>query len=530
MKKVKEIFINRPMRLQYSLSLILEILIIICFIITIPQVLLPWYITISYTVISFTYYITNRGDWNYYFISVSDQSSKDYTLKFWKTSLNLLLTITKYIFMGILFQTMLESIFGEFIIVVNRFSIYSLTFLVATCLILWKILFILNRIHPVYTLLYIAIPLFTFSLIGIEKSILSWTFASLILLSLLPQFFNEDIELLQTNKFTTIVNDKVDNESKGKLIRLRYQVLLFIPFLYLALIISERLIYSDQFNFLYNYLFLKHENILTFSYFSVLNIIVTVCKILVVLFILIVFFEFEDNITDKLSKFVLTKVLKKEIKACLYGKYNKVSFSDKKWQFDESDYYSCIGNSFCSANKDTYTYERGIIKTKDDFKNVKIVSKDILIIDETYYVKSTSDIYKKLSQKNKSNGYRLLKRPDYFVFLFPFLLVAIFIFGSIVSSNVMTNDFRGEYVFANVKEDRIESVDESKLIQFKNNKILSFKEIYKVNNVTMQILDSNSEVVGAYNKQGIIVFKDDNQNVSFYILKSSELFKIITNK
>ena len=135
-----------------------------------------------------------------------------------------------------------------------------------------------------------------------------------------------------------------------------------------------------------------------------------------------------------------------------------------------------------------------------------------------------------MSQKNKSNGYRLLKRPDYFVFLFPFLLVAIFIFGSIVSSNVMTNDFRGEYVFANVKEDRIESVDESKKIQFKNNKILSFKEIYKVNNVTMQILDSNSEVVGAYNKQGIIVFKDDNQNVSFYILKSSELFKIITNK
>ena len=210
---------------------------------------------------------------------------------------------------------------------------------------------------------YIAIPLFTFSLIGIEKSILSWTFASLILSSLLPQLFNEDIKLLQTKKLTTIVNDKADNESKEKFIRLRYQVLLFIPFLYLALIISERVIYSDQFNFLYNYLFLKHENILTFSYFSVLNIKVTICKLLVVLFILIVFFEFEDNITDKLSKFVLTKVLKKEIKACLYGKYNKVFFSDKKWQFDESDYYLCISNSFHSANKDIYTYERGIIKT-----------------------------------------------------------------------------------------------------------------------------------------------------------------------
>ena len=530
MKLAKKLFINRPMRSQYFLSLILEIPIIICFITNIPQVLWQWYITIGYTVISLTYYITNRGDRNYYFISVSDQSSKEYTLKFWKSVLNSLLTITKYIFMGILFQTMLESLFGEFIIADKVISIYRLTFIVAMYFILSKILFILTRMPPVYTLSYIAIPLFTFSLIGIEKSILSWTFASLILLSLLPQFFNEDIKLLQTKKLTTIVNDKADNESKEKFIRLRYQILLFIPFLYLALIISERVIYSDQFNFLYNYLFIKHENILTFSYFSVLNIIVTVCKILVVLFILIVFFEFEDNITDKLSKFVLTKVLKKEIKACLYGKYNKVFFSNKKWQFDESDYYSCISNSFHSANKDIYTYERGIIKTEDNFKNVKIVSKDILLIDETYYVKSTSDIYKTLSQNNKSNGYRLLKRPDSFVFLFPFSLAAIFMFGSIVANNVMANHFRGEYVFANVKEDRIESVDESKKIQFKNNKILSCKETYKVDNVTMQILDSNSEVVGAYNKQGIIVFKDDNQNVSYYILKSSELFKIITNE
>ena len=247
MKRVKKIFINRPMMLQYSLSLILEIPIIICFIINILQGLWQWDITIGYTVISLTYYIINCGDWNYYFISGSDQSSKEYILKFWKSFLNSLLTITKYIFMGILYQTMLENVFGEFILADNRISIYSLTFLVAMCLILWKILFILTRIPPVYTLLYIAIPLFTFSLIGIEKSILSWTFASLILSSLLPQFFNEDIKLLQTKKFTTIVNDKVDNESKGKFIRLRYQFLLFIPFLYLALIFSERLIYSDQF-------------------------------------------------------------------------------------------------------------------------------------------------------------------------------------------------------------------------------------------------------------------------------------------
>ena len=173
MKIAKKIFINRPMCLQYFLSIILEIPIIICFITNIPQVLWQWYITIGYTVISLTYYITNRGDWDYYFISVSDQSSKEYTLKFWKSVLNSLLTITKYIFMGILFQTMLESLFGEYIIADKVISIYGLTFIVVMCFILSKILFILTRMPPVYTLFYIAIPLFTFSLIGIEKSILS---------------------------------------------------------------------------------------------------------------------------------------------------------------------------------------------------------------------------------------------------------------------------------------------------------------------------------------------------------------------
>ena len=70
MKIAKKIFINRPMWLQYFLSLFLEIPIIIYFIRNIPQVLWQWYITIGYTVISLTYYITNRGDWNFYFISV----------------------------------------------------------------------------------------------------------------------------------------------------------------------------------------------------------------------------------------------------------------------------------------------------------------------------------------------------------------------------------------------------------------------------------------------------------------------------
>lgn len=65
------------------------------------------------------------------------------------------------------------------------------------CFILSKILFDIARKPPVYLLSYLTIPLFTFSLVGlvgIEKSLLSWTFVSLILISIVPQFISEDIK------------------------------------------------------------------------------------------------------------------------------------------------------------------------------------------------------------------------------------------------------------------------------------------------------------------------------------------------
>lgn len=81
-----------------------------------------------------------------------------------------------------------------------------------------------------------------------------------------------------------------------------------------------------------------------------------------------------------------------------------------------------------------------------------------------------------------------------------------------------------------MKNDKINSVDESQKIKFKSDVISSDKEQYKVNNVTMQIQDSNAEVVGVYSRQGILVLKEDSRNESYYILKSSQLYKNTTNK
>ncbi|VJX71136.1 Uncharacterised protein [Streptococcus pneumoniae] len=100
MRIVKILFIKRPMKWQYIISIFLEIPILICFISNIPQVLLHWGVKISYIIIFFIYYIINRGDMKYYFISLSDQLNKKYSPTFWKCFLSSLLTSTKYIFMG----------------------------------------------------------------------------------------------------------------------------------------------------------------------------------------------------------------------------------------------------------------------------------------------------------------------------------------------------------------------------------------------------------------------------------------------
>lgn len=101
MRIAKNLFIKRPMMCQYVLSLVLEIPIFIWFIRNIPQVLWQWLVMVGYIIISFIYYIINRGDMKYYFISIYDQLNKKYSPTFWKYFLSSLLTSTKYIFMGI---------------------------------------------------------------------------------------------------------------------------------------------------------------------------------------------------------------------------------------------------------------------------------------------------------------------------------------------------------------------------------------------------------------------------------------------
>lgn len=71
MRIAKNLFKKRPMKWQYILSIVMEISVFIWFIRNIPQVLWQWGVMIGYIIISFIYYIINRGDMKYYSLAAS---------------------------------------------------------------------------------------------------------------------------------------------------------------------------------------------------------------------------------------------------------------------------------------------------------------------------------------------------------------------------------------------------------------------------------------------------------------------------
>lgn len=501
---------------QYVLSLVLEIPIFIWFIRNIPQVLWQWLVMLGYIIISFIYYVINRGDMKYYFISIYDQLNKKYSPTFWKYFLSSLLTSTKYIFMGIFFQTMLQSLFGELIIPGIGISAYSFPLLVVMCFILSKILFDIARIPPVYLLIYITIPLFTFSLVGIEKTLLSWTFVSLILISIVPQFISEDIKkILSNNLLENLFGTQQDINSnfKKEFLKLKYKIYIFVPFFYIALIVSEKVIYTNGFNYLFNYIFDRHDDLQNISYFSTTNVIITLIKVFLILYLLIPYFEYSDFIINKIAKFLIIKIERKSGNVEYNGIYNRVRYKNlkRKWFIDNFDFYNCYKRYFYNNKEGCLYFSKNDILTSNKEKKIKPITEEIFKIDENYYVSDKSVILKKLPTMKKVDGYRLLNKPDHAVLLFPLTVIIFVLLGACFFKPHFHNSFRGYYS----KIDHGIAIQSTGL-QICGDTVFVDGAIYKLNEVTMQILDNEKNVVGTFDKKSIVI-KNKTEKDSYYI-------------
>lgn len=516
MRIAKNLFIKRPMMSQYVLSLVLEIPIFIWFIRNIPQVLWQWLVMLGYIIISFIYYVINRGDMKYYFISIYDQLNKKYSPTFWKYFLSSLLTSTKYIFMGIFFQTMLQSLFGELIIPGIGISAYSFPLLVVMCFILSKILFDIARIPPVYLLIYITIPLFTFSLVGIEKTLLSWTFVSLILISIVPQFISEDIKKILSNNFLENLfgtQQDINSNFEKEFLKLKYKIYIFVPFFYIALIVSEKVIYTNGFNYLFNYIFDRHDDLQNISYFSTTNVIITLIKVFLILYLLIPYFEYSDFIINKIAKFLIIKIERKSGNVEYNGIYNRVRYKNlkRKWFIDNFDFYNCYKRYFYNNKEGCLYFSKNDILTSNKEKKIKPITEEIFKIDENYYVSDKSVILKKLPTMKKVDGYRLLNKPDHAVLLFPLTVIIFVLLGACFFKPHFHNSFRGYYS----KIDHGIAIQSTGL-QICGDTVFVDGAIYKLNEVTMQILDNEKNVVGTFDKKSIVI-KNKTEKDSYYI-------------
>jgi hypothetical protein len=414
--------------------------------------------------------------------------------------------------MGIFFQTMLQSLFGELIIPGIGILAYSFPLLVVMCLILSKILFDIARMPPVYLLIYITIPLFTFSLVGIEKSLLSWTFVSLILISIVPQFISEDIKKILSNNFLENLfgtQQDINSNFEKEFLKLKYKIYIFVPFFYIALIVSEKIIYTNGFNYLFNYIFDRHDDIQNISYFSTTNFMITLIKVFLVLYLLIPYFEYSDFIINKIAKFLIMKIEIKSGNVEYNGIYNRVSYTKKEWIIDNSDFYSGYKGLFFNNKERCYYLSKNDILISNEKKKIRIkpITEEIFKVEDNYYVSYKSDILKKLSNMS----FRLLNKPDHAVLLFPLTVIIFVLLGAWFFKPHFHNSFRGYYS----KIDCGIAIQSTGL-QIDGDTVFVDGAIYKLNEVTMQILDNEKNVVGTFDKKGIVI-KNKTGKDSYYI-------------
>ncbi|HGF1450057.1 TPA: hypothetical protein ACF9FI_001770 [Streptococcus suis] len=492
MRTIKDIFIRRPMWWQYRFSILLEIPIIFLFINNILKKSVEWEI-IFYFILSLLYYKMSYRDTQDVFLSFNNQLEKGRTPTFSKYFWLSMLTCFKYICLAVLLQ-----------IAIPKFDNRILFFLILY-LILSQIIFIASQMPPIIILMYIVIPLTIFSLVGIEKSLLNWTFVSLLSVSIIPQFINEDIKKMLPDtaiKPLSEILQNRNNDLKDEFLRLKYQIIIFVPFFYLALIISEKIIYTDKFNYLFNYIFDSHENIHSVAYLSQSNLMITGIKTFTVLLLLIPYIEYCNFIINGASMFIINLIGKPKNNIEYNGVFVGVRYKmfKKKWVINNSDYYFCYKRWFYHHKEKSVSLSRNDILTSRRNKRIKSITGAIFKVEGNYYINYNSSITRELSNSNRDVGYRLLNKPDHYVLLFPLILIIFVLLGSWYVESNMQDNFRGEYVKMNDNK-----VIQSTGLQFNDDTIFVDGVKYEIDDIKMQILDEEGNVVGKFDKKGIMI-------------------------
>ena len=428
-------FIRKPMKYNYVISRILDIvnlIFLIYFIFSDMEKKIYFIIVlIFYLSLMVGVWFLEKENVNTDLGNLNSQITKIANTISLRGIFKIIFCIIRYLFLFFILRTSILIMMGEEWLYNTPYGIFieNFIFIVITILLFTRIFSYLSNISPYLLLLVIAIPIFLFSIVGIESSFFNWTFISLILVSFLLQILNEDIQYLLPEKMRPQMGES-DTELKERFFKMKFNVLLFLPLLYFSLLLSEKITNSNIFLYFVNISTSSNIEVGNTTYFSSFTVYSALVKLLIVFFSFIILFEYKESLINMICRFLLP-VINEDGFLNQDGKYFKIR-NKKKFSVDKEIYYYRYKNTFIkniSTETEYYRLSNNVLIDKlGHAQNFKIISDHILKIDKDYFILDHSSTLNDFYITKKNERLRKLKRPDHsvwFIFLALLMIVSL---------------------------------------------------------------------------------------------------------
>ncbi|MBK5127842.1 hypothetical protein H7T89_09920, partial [Streptococcus parasanguinis] len=225
---LRKIFITEPMKWNYILSLLLSIIVCaILFYNTNDENLIKF--EIFFVILIIIFFIKNLGDLKQNLGPLSKQKESAYNVSITK-GISILFWMILYIFFYIPIYLVLEYIIVKTCNSILANSLNVALFSLIVYLICSRLVYDILKVSPMRIFLTVFIPILLSSMIGIEKSILNWTFIALVIGTVVIQLVNVDIKYFLPTELKNVMEK--GNDENERIYKLKYYILLYLPVLY----------------------------------------------------------------------------------------------------------------------------------------------------------------------------------------------------------------------------------------------------------------------------------------------------------
>jgi membrane protein len=396
-------------------------------------------------------------------------------------------------------------------------------------LLIIRILYLAINISPFIIIGQALILLILASIFGIEDSLLGWTFLTLIFGTVTIPLLSFDIVYLLPKEYRDRIskNDKIKEELNRK----KYSFIILIPVIYFILFISEKISNSDNFIYLVNIMFSSHFEEVPKEFFSPFTLCISILKTILFSISIAVYYTYKDIFLDAFLKRTIDEVKKIEGLSISTQKYFKLSYSKKnfsrKYKIDKNHFLlkenkknkKNIIVEYIQNDKNEYKFSKDSIWTSSkNNKLIKVISKEILKIDNNYFVLNGSDIFRKLENGNVHIPEYKFKKIDFSVLLLPIVISICFLGMTYIIEKDVNNITSGAYY--RVSENNKKSTER---IEFKGDNVYFIDSVeavphYKFNKASLTIKDINNNRVGEIDRKNeTITITDQFGNEKRYI-------------